>query len=71
MPLIGDLSQFSISDIIQFLNETRKSGTVRIGCYKGECTLVLMEAAFGLGGMVAAPVVYAWLKPELKSVGWV
>jgi len=49
MPLIGDLSQFSISDIIQFLHETRKSGTIRIGCFKGESTLV-----FSKGDIVGA-----------------
>lgn len=49
MPLIGDLSQFSISDIIQFLNESRKSGKVRIGCFKGECNLV-----FSKGDIVGA-----------------
>jgi len=43
MALIGDLSQFTISDIIQFLNETRKSGRVRISCFKGECTLLLSQ----------------------------
>jgi hypothetical protein len=56
MSLIGDLSQFSISDIIQFLHETRKSGTIRIGCFKGECTLVLSKGdivgANYLNGMV-------------------
>jgi len=49
MPLIGDLRQFPISDIIQFLHETRKSGMVRVGSYKGECTLV-----FSKGDIVSA-----------------
>jgi hypothetical protein len=33
--------------------------------------MLLMEAAFGLPGVVAAPIVYAWVKDELKSVGLV
>jgi hypothetical protein len=56
MSLIGDLSQFLISDIIQFLHETRKSGAIRIGCFKGECILVLSKGdivgANYLNGMV-------------------
>ncbi|GFE61977.1 DUF4388 domain-containing protein [Geobacter sp. AOG2] len=56
MSLIGDLSQFPISDIIQFVHETRKSGTIRIGCFKGECNLVFSKgdivSANYLNGMV-------------------
>lgn len=56
MPIIGDLSQIPVSDIIQFLNETRKSGTIRVGCFKGECNLVLSKGdivgANYLNGMV-------------------
>ena len=33
--------------------------------------MVLMEAAFGLPGVVAAPVYYAYLKDELKARGLV
>jgi predicted PurR-regulated permease PerM len=31
--------------------------------------MLVMEAAFGLPGLVAAPVYYAWLKQELIEVG--
>jgi hypothetical protein len=30
-----------------------------------------MEAAFGLAGVIAAPVFYAYLKSELTGRGWV
>ncbi len=33
--------------------------------------MLLMEAIFGLPGLVAAPVVYAWVKEELTRVGLV
>ena len=33
--------------------------------------MLLMEAVFGLPGVVAAPIVYAWVKDELKSAGLV
>ena len=29
--------------------------------------LLVMESAFGLPGLVAAPICYAWLKDELKQ----
>ena len=33
--------------------------------------MVLMEAAFGLAGLVAAPIYYAYLKDELAARGLV
>src|SRR6185369_14298944 len=33
------------------------------------CAMLLMEALFGIAGLVAAPVVYAWLKAEFKAQG--
>jgi predicted PurR-regulated permease PerM len=33
--------------------------------------MLLMEAAFGVVGLVAAPVMYAWLKAELKEQGMI
>jgi predicted PurR-regulated permease PerM len=30
-----------------------------------------LEAIFGVGGLVAAPLFYAYIKSELKSLGWV
>lgn len=32
--------------------------------------MVVFEAAFGLPGLVAAPVVYAYVKSELREAGW-
>ncbi len=33
------------------------------------CAMLAMEAFFGIAGLVAAPVVYAWLKAEFKAQG--
>ena len=33
--------------------------------------MLLLEAAFGIVGLVAAPVVYAWLKAEIKGQGMI
>jgi predicted PurR-regulated permease PerM len=31
------------------------------------CAMLLMEAVFGISGLIAAPVAYAWLKAEIKA----
>jgi len=31
------------------------------------CAMLVMEALFGMAGLIAAPVAYAWLKSELRS----
>lgn len=54
-----------------FLNARIVGGEVHALAWELLCAMLLMEAAFGLGGIVAAPIAYAWLKSELKSVGWV
>jgi predicted PurR-regulated permease PerM len=33
--------------------------------------MLVMEAAFGIAGLVAAPIYYAYLKRELKDAGLV
>jgi predicted PurR-regulated permease PerM len=33
--------------------------------------MLLMEAAFGVAGLIAAPIYYAYLKDELMAKGWV
>jgi len=34
-------------------------------------SMLVLEAAFGLGGLVAAPVYAAWLTRELREGGWI
>jgi predicted PurR-regulated permease PerM len=33
--------------------------------------MLVLEAAFGLRGLIAAPIFYAYLKEDLKTRGWV
>jgi len=33
--------------------------------------MLVMEAAFGITGLIAAPIYYAYLKDELAAAGWV
>lgn len=50
-----------------FTNARIVGGEVKASVWELLCAMLVMEAIFGLAGMVAAPVVYAWLKAELKA----
>jgi predicted PurR-regulated permease PerM len=50
-----------------FTNAKIVGGKVHASAWELLCSMLLMEAVFGLGGLVAAPVVYAWVKSELKA----
>ncbi len=49
-----------------FTNARIVGGEVHARAWELLCAMLVMDAIFGLGGMVAAPIVYAWLKAELK-----
>ena len=51
-----------------FTNARIVGGEVHAKAWELLCAMLVMEAIFGLGGMVAAPIVYAWLKAELKEL---
>jgi predicted PurR-regulated permease PerM len=51
-----------------FTNAKIVGGEVKAGAWELLSAMLLMEAVFGFTGLVAAPVVYAWLKAELKAV---
>jgi len=50
-----------------FTNARIVGGEVKATAWELLCAMLVMEAVFGVAGMVAAPVVYAWLKAELKA----
>ncbi len=51
-----------------FTNARIVGGEVHARAWELLCAMLLMEAMFGIGGMVAAPIAYAWLKTELKML---
>lgn len=51
-----------------FTNAKIVGGEVHAKAWELLCAMLVMEAIFGLGGMIAAPIVYAWLKAELKAL---
>ena len=54
-----------------FLNARIVGGQINARAWELLLAMLVMEAAFGLPGVVAAPVYYAYLKDELKARGLV
>ena len=57
----------AIHKLEYFTNAKIVGGEVQASAWELLCSMLLMEAVFGLAGLVAAPVVYAWLKAEIKA----
>jgi len=51
-----------------FTNARIVGGEVHASAWELLCAMLFMEALFGVVGMVAAPVVYAWIKAELAAI---
>jgi predicted PurR-regulated permease PerM len=54
-----------------FLNARIVGGQIRARAWELLVAMLVMEAAFGLAGIVAAPIYYAYIKDELTDRGWV
>jgi predicted PurR-regulated permease PerM len=54
-----------------FLNARIVGSSIKADAWELLLAMLAMEAAFGLPGLVAAPVYYAYLKDELRSRGLV
>lgn len=54
-----------------FLNARIVGGQIRAYAWELLVAMLLMEATFGLTGIVAAPVYYAYLKSECRARDWV
>ena len=52
-----------------FMNARIVGHEVQATAWELLAAMLVFEAAFGIGGLVAAPVVYAWLKAEVKAQG--
>lgn len=50
-----------------FTNARIVGGEVQARAWELLCAMLIMEAVFGLAGLVAAPVAYAWMKSEMKA----
>ncbi len=54
-----------------FMNARIVGHEVQATAWELLSAMLLLEAAFGIVGLVAAPVVYAWLKAEVKEQGMI
>jgi predicted PurR-regulated permease PerM len=54
-----------------FMNARIVGHEVQATAWELLSAMLLFEAAFGIAGLVAAPVVYAWLKAEVKAHGMI
>lgn len=52
-----------------FLNARIIGGQIKAKAWELLSAMLLMESVFGLSGLVAAPICYAWLKDELNCRG--
>lgn len=52
-----------------FMNAKIVGSEVQATAWELLSAMLLLESAFGVAGLVAAPVVYAWLKAEVKDQG--
>lgn len=50
-----------------FTNARIVGGEVQARAWELLCAMLIMEAVFGVAGLVAAPVAYAWMKSEMKA----
>jgi predicted PurR-regulated permease PerM len=53
-----------------FLNVKIIGGQIRARAWELLCAMLVMEAAFGIAGLIAAPIYYAYLKAELGDMGY-
>ncbi|MBS0461471.1 MAG: AI-2E family transporter, partial [Proteobacteria bacterium] len=52
-----------------FLNARIVGDQIRARAWEILLAMLVLEAAFGMAGVVAAPIYYAYLKSELKAEG--
>lgn len=69
---LGSLAFLVIIHKLEYFVNARIVGSqIQASAWELLLAMLVMEAAFGLPGVVAAPVFYAYLKSELTGRGWV
>jgi predicted PurR-regulated permease PerM len=54
-----------------FLNVRIIGGQIHARAFEMLIAMLVMESAFGIAGLIAAPIYYAYLKNELTAKGFV
>jgi predicted PurR-regulated permease PerM len=52
-----------------FLNARIVGGEIKSSAWELMCAMLVGEATFGVPGLIAAPILYAYFKDELKAIG--
>ena len=61
----------AIHKLEYFLNARIIGGHIRARAWEMLIAMLIMEAAFGIAGLIAAPIYYAYAKDELRAKGMV
>jgi predicted PurR-regulated permease PerM len=61
----------AIHKLEYFLNARIVGTQIEARAWELLLAMLLMEAMFGIAGLIAAPIYYAYLKDELVAAGWV
>ncbi|HEX2542902.1 MAG TPA: AI-2E family transporter [Caldimonas sp.] len=61
----------AIHKLEYFLNARIVGTQIRAKAWELLLAMLLMEAVFGIAGLIAAPIYYAYLKDELSSARWI
>ena len=61
----------AIHKLEYFLNARLVGSRIEARAWELLLAMLLMEAVFGIAGLIAAPIYYAYLKDELTARGWV
>ena len=54
-----------------FLNARLVGSQIQARAWELLTAMLLMEAAFGIAGLIVAPIYFAYLKDELSAAGWI
>jgi predicted PurR-regulated permease PerM len=73
-PIVAGVSLLylvAIHKLEYFLNAKMVGKQIEARAWELLLAMLVMEAAFGIAGLIAAPVYYAYLKDELSAKGWI
>jgi predicted PurR-regulated permease PerM len=69
---LGSLIYLIVIHKLEYFLNARLVGTqIQARAWELLLAMLLMEAVFGIAGLIAAPIYYAYLKDELAGAGWV
>jgi predicted PurR-regulated permease PerM len=61
----------AIHKLEYFLNARMVGTQIEARAWELLLAMLVMEASFGIAGLIAAPIYYAYLKDELAAKGWI